>query len=281
MINQTADMHDDVLYVTMKKCERYFDIPADAEVMHYYVLRGLDRPDADAIVLLGAPHPNEDALRSEAELLTIDNPTITAGGRELSTRQPDGPHDDVGDPVYRRINYIDDDGDGREVASKTYTGITGDLFDDKHGAEIEQAAHRIRPVLAGDDEQKYIYALTNVATTLPIDRLTSFDALADPIDAGLDIRESAVELLDSVTDVAQAADDDIEYAADGGVITVGATGSEWHEAAQDAGMDVSRMTVSRALDDLKDAALVREGGYAHRRGKILTLTELGARVASR
>lgn len=107
-------------------------------------------------MLIGAPHPNVDALRAEARLLSISNPWVRASRRELSTRppNPDDPDDDPGPPVYRKLNYADDDGKGRAIAAKTFTGITRDLFDAAHADELEQAAHRIRPVLADEDDEK-------------------------------------------------------------------------------------------------------------------------------
>lgn len=65
------------------------------------------------------------------------------------------------------------------------------------------------------------------------------------------------------------------------MISVAGTISEWHDAAQDGGMDDSKRTVRRSLDDLHDAGLVKEGEYEQDRGRLHTLTELGARVAAR
>lgn len=167
------------------------------------------------------------------------------------------------------------------MASKTYTGLAGELFDARHADEIEQAAHRIRPLLADESNERHVYLLTNVATQLPVDRLTGFDEFLNPTEHQIDVRDSAVELLDTMVEAAQDADNDAEYATDGGAFSVGAVVTEWHEAAQDGGMDVSRSTVRRGLNDLRDNGLVKESGYEQDRGRLQTLTELGARVASR
>lgn len=273
-IERINDMHDDVIYIALQKAIDLFEWPDGAEVMNYYALRGLDRPEADAVVCVGAPHPDENAMRADAQVLSQDNPRIRSGGTELSTRNESEL------PIYRKLNYTDADGNGRAVASKTYTGLTGDLFDAAHADEIEQAAHRNRPILATENDERHVYLLTNVATNLPIDRLTGFDAFLNPTEHHLDVRDSALDLLDAM---AETRDDETadDYAADGGVISLGATVTEWHETAEDAGMDVSRSTISRALGDLRDCGLVKEGRYAQRRGRLQTLTELGARVAAR
>lgn len=79
----------------------------------------------------------------------------------------------------------------------------------------------------------------------------------------------------------QDAEAGAEYATDGGTISVSATGPEWEQAAQDGGMDVHENTIRNALDDLRDAGLVKEGEYEQDRGRLHTLTELGVRVAAR
>jgi DNA-binding transcriptional ArsR family regulator len=53
------------------------------------------------------------------------------------------------------------------------------------------------------------------------------------------------------------------------------------DAAQNGGMDVSKRTIHNALADLTDAGLVKERAYRQHRGRLKTLTALGARVASR
>lgn len=213
-VDRINGMHDDVLFVAIKKAKKLIDWPDDAEVLSYYSLRGLDR-DADAVVCVGGPHPAEDDLRADARVLSADNPRIRSGGTELSTRRESEP------PVYRKLNYTDADGQGRAVASKTYTGLTGELFDARHADEIEQAAHRNRPILATEDDHRHVYLLTNVATELPIDRLMGYDTFLDPVRHQIDVRDSALDLLDTMADVAQDSEDDAEYAADGGTITVG------------------------------------------------------------
>lgn len=125
--------------------------------MGYYALRGLDRREADAIVCVDAPHPAEDDLRADARVLAVDNPGVRVGGRELSTRQDE-------DAGWRKLNYVDDDGQGRAVASKTYTGLTGELFDGRHADEIKQAAHRNRPILATEDDALLPPGSTSQAT---------------------------------------------------------------------------------------------------------------------
>lgn len=72
-----------------------------------------------------------------------------------------------------------------------------------------------------------------------------------------------------------------EYAADGGVAAVTGTVDEWYDATQKAGLDVSRRTVRRALNDLHDAELVAEGDYVQHRGRLHTITQFGAQTAKR
>lgn len=263
-----------MIYVALQKAIDLFEWPDDSEVMNYYALRGLDRSEADTVVCIEAPHPNENTMRADARVLSKDNFRIRSGGTELSTRNGSAP------PVYRKLNYTDADGDGRAVASKTYSGLTGDLFDAAHADEIEQAAHRNRPILATENDERHVYLLTNVATDLPIDRLVGFDAFLNPTEHHLDVRDSALDLLDAMAGTRddETADD---YAADGGVISLGATVAECHETAKNVGMDVSKRTIRNALSDLADAGLVKEGDYVQRHGRLQTLTELGARVASR
>lgn len=281
-LRKTNSMHDDVAFVSLKNVAPRFDLEDDDAVMNYYSLRGLDNArDADAIVLIGAPHPNVDALRAEARLLSIGNPWVRAGGRELSTRppNPDDPDDDSGPPVYRKLNYVDDEGKGRAVAAKTYTGLTGALFDGAHADELEQAAHRIRPILADEDDEKHVYLLTNVPTDLPVDRFVTFDEFLDPL-AGLDIRDSALDLLDAMADAARDDANDEPYATDGGLADVAGTTTEWLDAAERGGLNISRRTVDRALNDLNDAGIVEQGEYRQNRGRLRTLTPKGASIAS-
>lgn len=280
-LEKVDTIHDDVVCVSLKKVAAMFDWPETSveDVMNYYSLRGLDAAkDAAAIVLVGAPHPNEDDLRAEGRLLALDNPGVRAGGRELSTRtgNRDDPDDDPGPPIYRKLNYVDDDGKGRAMAAKRYSGITGDLFDARHEDELVQAAHRIRPLLANTTESKHIYMFTNVPTKLPVDRVTTFDDFLDPLSGHVEVRDSALDLVDAAT----ATDHDEPYATDDGLLSVGGVSSEWYEASQRAGMGVTDRTVRNALDDLRDAGLVEKNEYTQRGGYLQTLTRLGASVAA-
>lgn len=145
-------------------------------------------------------------------------------------------------------DYTDEDDRGLAVASKTYTGLTGDLFDAAHADEIEQAAHRNRPILTSETNERHVYLLTNVATRLPVDRVTGFDAFLNPTEHHLDVRDSALKLLDAIAS-GDHDEEDAEYASDSGMMGIEATVSEWYEVAQNAEMAVSKRTIRNALSN--------------------------------
>ena len=264
-IDTGAQVHEQPLYVVKKGLIPLFDFPENGEVLHYHALRGLNRSDFDAVFCIGAPHPDMDDIRRQAELLAMGRDDIRVGGEEHSTRR-NAPNP----PVYRKLYYEDEDGKGRAVPTKHYTGMVGRLFRENREREIEQALHRIRPVLADEDEQKHAYLLTNVPTDLPVDDLVSFEELADPLEALVPVPERAIELLEAVRDVSAGNAPDgfraealIEQREDG---TVANKVAGYHRLAQLNGMDVSQKTVYDWVHALEEIGLLRPETYEQRRG---------------
>lgn len=107
--------------------------------------RGLNRTECDAVVCIGAPHPDMNDVQRQAELLAMDHDDLCAGGEEYSTRR-NAPNP----PVYRKLLFEDEYGDGLAVPTKAYSGVAGALFREAREKELEQFVHRIRPLLVGD-----------------------------------------------------------------------------------------------------------------------------------
>jgi len=261
-IDTAADLHDRPLFVVKAGLKPLFDFPDHGEVLHYHATRGLNREECDAVVCIGAPHPDVDDLRREAELLAM-GADARVGGVEHSTRR-DAPNP----PVYRKLNYADEQGRGRAVPTKHYTGLVGDLFRETREKELEQAVHRARPLLA-DDAPVDVYLLTNVPTSLPIDEVCTFDELADPLEALLPVRDGALDLLDAVNDVlagdgpdgfrAEALVDD----RDGDIVK---KVDGFHRLATLSGLDVTERTVRNWIDDLEAVGLLQAGEYEQHAG---------------
>jgi hypothetical protein len=268
-------VHEDLLIIGQRKILQLFDLPASAETLHYGGMRGLNRPDYDAVVCLGAPHPNVGNLRRDAELFAQGQPDIRVGGAEHSTRR-DAPNP----PVWRKLNFVDDEGQGRAVATKHYSGLVGALFRRARRHELAQAVHRIRPLLA--EETKHAYLLTNVPTDLPIDEVCTFNELADPISALVPVDERAVELAKRVHQVASGEGPDGFRAhalvEDGGDGQAEFRVDELHQLASVTGLDVSERTVRRWVEDLVEVGLLVPGEYDFRAGvpytaELSTLTQ--------
>jgi hypothetical protein len=232
-------------------------LPDGSEWLSYHATRGLNRAEYDAVVCVGAPHPRVADLRRNAGLLAQGHDDLRAGGQEHSTRRDTRP------PVYRRLDYRDDDGDGRAVPTKHYDGLTGELFQQSRGDELVQAVHRIRPLLA--DETNHAYLLTNVPTPLPVDTLATFDELAEPLRALLPVHDGALRLAEYVADV------EIGDGPDGFRATAFVDGDDWrvdelHRLAQANGETVGERQVRRWVDDLASIGVLDAGSYEPRAG---------------
>lgn len=260
-IDTAANVHDKVLVIGKKDARSMFDFPDNTDWLHYHANRGLNRSECDAVICIGAPHPAVDDLERMAELLAMDT-DMRVGGEEHSTRA-DAPNP----PVYRKLLFEDDNGQGRAVPTKAYTGLVGDMFRASREDELVQATHRIRPVLA--DDTKHVYLLTNVPTDIPIDSAVTFDELADPIQAMLPVPERAVTLLKHAHEALQGnAPDGFRAEAlvderDGELVN---NKSEFHRLAQVNGMDVSRKTVNEWVNALEAIGLLEAGDYVQREG---------------
>ena len=262
-IDTAGGLHDRPLFGVRKDLISLFDFPENSEVLHYGGARGLDFEECDAVVCIGAPHPNVDDLRRDAELLAMDRNDLRVGGEEYSTRR-NAPNP----PVYRKLLYEDENGDGLAVPTKAYSGLVGTLFYEAREKEIEQFVHRIRPVLA--DELKHAYLLTDTPTDLTIDEVVGLEELADPIKAMLPVSEGAVRLLGHVLDV-HAGDGPngfrpgelVEQRADG---TVANKVAGFDRLARLCGEDVTTRTVRNWVGGLEAIGVLAPEKYEQQRG---------------
>lgn len=261
-IDTAGDLHERPLFVLQANLIPEFEFPDHAEVLHYHAVRGLNRDDCDAVICIGAPHPRIGALEREAELLTQHRTDLRVGGDEHSTR-----HDAPNPPVYRKLYYEDDAGDGRAVPTKHYTGLVGALFREAREKELKQALHRIRPLLAA--ETKHAYLLTNVPTAVPVDIVATFEELTAPLEAFLPVPEGAVRLLEYVRDIETGEGPDgfraeqlMEREGDEIVFNR----REFHRLAVLCGEDVTYRTVCNWVNALVDAGLLEPGAYEPRAG---------------
>jgi len=187
---------------------------------------------------------------------------VRVGGEEYSTRQETEP------PVWRKLLYEDDAGDGRAIATKDFSGLVGDLWRETREKELVQAVHRIRPLLA--DDTKHAYLLTNVPTEIPIDELATFEELADPIEAMLPVPEGAVDLLEAVHDTVAGdgpdgfrADQLVDERDDG---TIANKVEGYHRLARLSGLDVTQRTVYDWVHALEDIGLLEPERYEQHAG---------------
>lgn len=264
VIDTAANVHGKVLAIGKQATQQYFDLPGNVDWLHYHAVRGLNRAEYDAVICVGAPHPDVDDLRRDAEILATDDDGLDAGGIEHSTRA------DSADAPTRKYVYTDDSGRGREIETKAYTGLTGEMFRENREDELEQCVHRLRPVLA--EETKHVYLLTNVPTGLPVDELVGFDELADPLRAMLPVADGALELLGYVRRVLDGEGDVNGFRAetlidrDGDHVTHNKRG--FHRLATICGMDVGYRTVTNWVNDLEAIGLLDAGAYEQRRGRV-------------
>lgn len=159
-IDMASREHRKALYVIKSQLEGYFDWPDNSAVRKAGNVRGLDFMDFDAVMIIGALHPDMEGVERRARLLSMDNEGIEVGGSETTEVREIVENGRFGESYH-------------EVETKAYTGLVGEIFKDTREAEIVQAAHRPRPVIP-DQEEKHIYLVTNVPTEIPVDELVSW-----------------------------------------------------------------------------------------------------------
>lgn len=264
-IDTVGTVHEKPLFICKSSLIAEFDFPESAEVLHYHATRGLNRNDCDAVVCIGAPHPKLEDTERDAQLLAMNRDDVDVGGAEHSTR--DGAENP---PVYRKLFFEDEHGRGRAVPTKRYTGLVGALFEESRESELVQAVHRMRPLLADEDDPKHAYLLTNVPTALPVDEVATFKQLADPLRALMPIPEGAIELLGHVERVLEGNGPDgfraealVDVDADGAVKM---KKREFHRLATLCGMDVTYATVSRYVNGLEEVGLLEGQKYEQHAG---------------
>jgi hypothetical protein len=271
VIDEAGQQFDQPLFVMKQGLQPEFDFPSNSELLHYHAARGLNRAECDAVFCIGAPHPRIADLRTEAELLAQHRDDLRAGGTEYSNRRENGELA-ANPPVYRKLNYETEDGHGRAVPTKHYSGLIGALFREVREKELVQAVHRVRPLLAQDT--KHAYLITNVPTSLPVDRLVELDDLASPIRQRLSVSDRAIDLLHQVAETACGQSPDLKR------LPFDDEGSELHFTrgdlaafAEDCGIDVSKKTISNWVSDFEDLGLLVEGDYIPQEGNRLRLSK--------
>jgi len=265
-LDRAGELHDRPLIVGQREVRTLFDLPDNAEFIHFHGARGLNFEECDAVVVIGAPHPHIPDLKRTARLLAQGRDDLRVGGEEHSTRR-----DCRNDPVYRKLRYEDEHGTGRAVATKHYTGLVGALFREAREHELEQVLHRIRPLLA--DELKHAYLITNVPTDLPIDEVCTLEELAEPAAAMLPVADGALDLAEALVDV--GAGEGADGFRAGALVerqgeSIRFKIREVHRLARASGLDVCERTVRRWVKDLEELSLVDAGEYESRSGVSFT-----------
>ena len=293
-VEQIAPLHEQVLAVGPKALAAKVNderggFPENVDFAHYHAVKGENAyKDHDAMFTLGAPPVRVDGpggIREQARLLAQGDHAdgIEVGGVEHSTRRG------TEDPIRRKLRFEDDDGKGKEVPTKGYTGLVGTLYAIHHEREIEQAVHRIRPVNATSDTPKHAYLFTNVPTDLPVDEVVTLDELSASPAALLPVCDNALALAEALADAAIDGDNGVR---DGfraqSFVTRGRDGSltfhkkQIHRFAQTEveaiSDDVSLQAVNKWVNELTDLGLLDAGEYEQRRGvpyttEIATLNE--------
>jgi len=264
-LDRAEVVHDRPLVVGRQDTPNLFDLPENARFVHFHAARGLNFEECDAVIVVGAPHPDVEDLRRKAELLAQGRDDLRVGGVEHSTRE-----DCPNPPIYRKLRYTDAEGQGRAVATKHYTGLVGALFREAREKELKQVVHRVRPLLADPDDPVDIELLTNVPTSIPIDEVCSLKELAETPSAMLPVTEGALELAETLAAVAAGDGPDgfragafVERDGDGGVrFRI----REVHRLARATGHDVAERTIRRWIEGLQELGLVDAGEYLSREG---------------
>lgn len=270
VIRLIEDKHNTTLVVGHRRNEDLYEL-GESEWMYFYAGRGLDRPDSDAVVIVGAPHPNEADLKRDARLLTMDQDAICLGGEEHSLRRNEEGELAANPPITQSYFYEDGNGKGRSADTKGYTGLVGELFQDAREKELVQLAHRVRPIIA--DQTKYIYLLTNVPTDLPIDTLATMDEFVQPISGQIDIPEGAITLLDQCCEIMDEDRDRFKdnWFREWNELSFGNTASEFHALSEevDTMPNRSERTIRSWLNQLDEAGLMeRSDEYSQGVGEI-------------
>lgn len=275
VVDTSGELYDKPLFGIRRDLIPLFDFPENGEVLVYGGARGLNRTECDAVVCIGAPHPDMDEIQRTAELLSMGRDDLRAGGEEYSTRR-NAPNP----PIYRKLLYEDENGTGLAVPTKAYSGVAGALFREAREKEIEQFVHRIRPLLVeGDEAAKDAYLLTNVPTDLPVDDVVEFDELAGDLSAVFPVPEGALRLLGYGRDVLEGDAPDgfrnnapiearpgralVEVRDDG---TIANKAKGWHRLARMNGEDVSLRTIYDWLDALEAVGLLTPEKYEQHAG---------------
>ena len=263
-LDRAGVVYDRPLVVGRQDTPALFDLPDNARFIHFHAARGLNFEECDAVIVVGAPHPDIDDLRRKAELLAQGRHDLRVGGIEHSTRE-----DCPNPPIYRKLRYTDDEGRGRAVATKHYTGLVGALFREAREKELEQVVHRVRPLLADPDDPVDVELLTNVPTSLPIDEVCTLEELAETPAAMLPVTDGALDLAGTLANIAAGEGPDGFRAAalverDGDDVRFRIR--EVHRVARVTGHDVCERTVRRWIEDLEELGLVDAGDYAPREG---------------
>lgn len=272
-IDRIAERHDQIIVVGHKKVRGYFEVPENAEWLSFHAARGLDRPEHDAVVVVGASHTRPRDFHEDARLLAMDRDDIRVGGKEHAPRDDE----DVHPPVYRKYYYEDSRGKGRAVPTKHYTGLVGELFRNRREHEIVQLAHRNRPATA--DEEKALYLSTNVPTQLPVDNLVTLSELSDPVAAHISgLTETdcsfakATDLLEIGCRVATTERPRLKdrWFRDWDDHSFSATAGDLHDLVTDieGGLDVKKRTVNDYLDQLIAVGLTEKDGYVQYEGDL-------------
>jgi hypothetical protein len=263
-LDRAEVVYDHPLVVGRQDVLELLDLPDNARSIHFYAVRGLNFEECDAVIVVGAPHPNIKHLRRKAELLAQGRDDLRVGGVEYSTRG-----DCRNPPIYRKLRYTDDEGCGRALATKHYTGLVGALFREAREKELEQVVHRVRPLLADPDDPVHVELLTNVPTSLPIDEVSTLEELAETPAAMLPVTDGALDLAGTLANIAAGEGPDgfraaalVERDGDGVRFRI----REVHRLARVTGHDMCERTVRRWIDDLEDLGLVDAGDYAPREG---------------
>ena len=260
-IDKACDLHDKVLTVGEQKSRELFDLPDNADWLHYHANRGLNRAEYDAVVVVGAPHAHVGDLKRTAELLGRHQEVRIGGAEHSNRRGAENP------PLYRKLLYEDDDGRGRAVATKHYTGLVGELFRETREKEIEQTVHRLRPVLS--DEMKHCYLFTNVPTDIEVDEVATFDELTQPLEVMLPVPERGVELFRAIAQTARGEGPDgfrAEQLLDVEDGAVEINKREAHQLARLHGLDVTYRTVCEWVNELEKTGLLAGGDYLQQEG---------------
>lgn len=270
IIDRRCERFDDVIVVGHSRNRGLYDLPDEAEWMYFHATRGLDRPDADAIIVIGAPHPNIDDLRRDARLLAIGRDDIRIGGQEYNTRPNDN---ELEEPIYRKYYYSDDNGVGRAAPTKAYSGLVGDLFYDRREQELVQVAHRVRPVLPGYPQ--YIDLITSVPTDLSVDTLTTRSEWSEALSEQLPITNNAIRFLEHLCEALDGdvprgfKKDELVNQRDDGMIAN--TRPDFHTLAEAYGENVRKRTIDNWVAEIADIGLLIEtDDYPQRKGVVFT-----------